>query len=146
MCQKLLQRQEKVIGIDNLNHYYDVRLKEARLAKLQTQPHFKFYKIDIANKTEFDDFIKENSHITQIVHLAAQAGVRYSLTNPFAYTEANVVGHLAILEACRKLPIKHLVYAAAHLYTAQIKSCHFQLTTRLINLFHCMLPQSVVRN
>ncbi|HXH54146.1 MAG TPA: NAD-dependent epimerase/dehydratase family protein [Gammaproteobacteria bacterium] len=113
VCQKLLQRQEKVIGIDNLNHYYDVRLKEARLAELQTQPHFKFYKIDIANKTEFDDFIKENPHITQIVHLAAQAGVRYSLTNPFAYTEANVVGHLAILEACRTLPIKHLVYASS---------------------------------
>ena len=113
VCQKLLQRQEKVIGIDNLNHYYDVRLKEARLAKLQTQPCFDFYKIDIANKIEFDHFIKENSHITRIVHLAAQAGVRYSLTNPFAYTEANVVGHLAILEACRKLPIKHLVYASS---------------------------------
>lgn len=113
VCQKLLQRQEKVIGIDNLNHYYDVHLKEARLAELQTQPNFQFNKIDIANKTEFDHFIKENAHITQIVHLAAQAGVRYSLTNPFAYTEANVVGHLAILEACRKLPIKHLVYASS---------------------------------
>lgn len=113
VCQKLLQRQEKVIGIDNLNHYYDVRLKEARLAELKSQPHFEFYKIDIANKTDFDDFIKKNTHITRIVHLAAQAGVRYSLTNPFAYTEANVVGHLAILEACRTLPIKHLVYASS---------------------------------
>ncbi len=113
VCQKLLQRQEKVIGIDNLNAYYDVHLKNARLAELQAHPHFEFYKIDIANKTEFEHFINENTHITQIVHLAAQAGVRYSLTNPFAYTEANVVGHLAILEACRKLPIKHLVYASS---------------------------------
>ncbi len=113
VCQKLLQRQENVIGIDNLNHYYDVRLKEARLAELQSQPRFEFHKIDIANKTEFDHFISQHADITQIVHLAAQAGVRYSLTNPFAYTEANVVGHLAILEACRKLPIQHLVYASS---------------------------------
>ena len=113
VCQKLLQRQEKVIGIDNLNHYYDVHLKEARLAALQTHAHFDFYKIDIAHKTDFDHFIEENPDITQIVHLAAQAGVRYSLTNPFAYTEANVVGHLAILEACRKLPLTHLVYASS---------------------------------
>jgi UDP-glucuronate 4-epimerase len=113
VCQRLLQLQEKVIGIDNLNHYYDVRLKEARLAQLTTQPNFQFHKIDIANKTEFDPFIKENGHITRIVHLAAQAGVRYSLTNPFAYTEANIVGHLAILEACRTLTIKHLVYASS---------------------------------
>lgn len=113
VCQKLLQRQENVIGIDNLNHYYDVHLKEARLAQLQKQPNFQFHKIDIANQSEFAPFIKNNPQITRIVHLAAQAGVRYSLTNPFAYTEANVVGHLAILEACRTLPIKHLVYASS---------------------------------
>lgn len=113
VCQKLLQRQEKVIGIDNLNHYYDVHLKESRLAELKAHSNFQFHKIDIANKSDFDNFIKANPHITRIVHLAAQAGVRYSLTNPFAYTEANVVGHLAILEACRTLPIKHLVYASS---------------------------------
>jgi UDP-glucuronate 4-epimerase len=113
VCQKLLKRHQKVIGIDNLNHYYDVHLKKARLAQLQSKPHFQFHKIDIANKAEFDAFIKNNPQITRIVHLAAQAGVRYSLTNPFAYTEANVVGHLAILEACRTLSIEHLVYASS---------------------------------
>lgn len=112
-CQCLLQLKETVIGIDNLNSYYDVNLKKARLAQLQGQPKFTFYPINIADKMAITTLIAQHANIDRIVHLAAQAGVRYSLTHPYDYTEANVVGHLTILEACRTLPIKHLVYASS---------------------------------
>lgn len=113
VCHHLLQRDEHVIGIDNLNDYYDVRLKKARLERLQAKPHFEFFQMDIANHSAIKDFVEKYPNIDRIIHLAAQAGVRHSLTHPYAYTEANVVGHLAILEACRSLPIKHLVYASS---------------------------------
>lgn len=113
VSQRLLERQEKVIGIDNLNDYYDVNLKKSRLAKLTPQQNFQFVHLDIADKKAMEDFVKAHPQITRIVHLAAQAGVRYSLINPYAYTEANITGQLAILEACRKLPIEHLVYASS---------------------------------
>jgi len=113
-CQTLLKRGEHVIGIDNLNDYYDVKLKQARLAQLQANKSFKFYPLDIANRTAIENLVKEHSNISRIVHLAAQAGVRYSLVNPYAYTEANTTGHLTILEACRALPnLEHLVYASS---------------------------------
>lgn len=113
-CLNLLKRGENIIGVDNLNDYYDVNLKKARLAQLQANPHFKFYPYNIADKTAIEDLVKKHSNIDRIVHLAAQAGVRYSLVNPFAYTEANIQGHLTILEACRALPnFKHLVYASS---------------------------------
>jgi UDP-glucuronate 4-epimerase len=113
-CQTLLSRGEKVIGVDNLNDYYDVRLKQARLEQLQANKHFEFYLINIADRAAVENLVKEHSDISRIIHLAAQAGVRYSLINPYAYSEANVLGHLTILEACRRLPkLKHLVYASS---------------------------------
>lgn len=113
VCRHLVERGENVLGIDNLNDYYDVRLKEARLKKLQSHPNFTFYKLDISQKVDMEAFFNKNRAIDRIVHLAAQAGVRYSLINPYAYTNTNIEGHLCILEACRKLPIKHFVYASS---------------------------------
>ncbi len=113
VCQYLLQRNETVIGIDNLNDYYDVRLKEARLEQLNAHQNFEFCRLDIANREAMESFVKLHPDVDRIVHLAAQAGVRYSFLNPFAYSEANLTGHLTILEACRNLPIKHLVYASS---------------------------------
>ncbi len=112
VANALLARGEEVVGVDNLNDYYDVRLKEARLAHLQAQKNFSFHKIGIAEKEPMLALAVSNP--THIVHLAAQAGVRYSLIKPFAYTEANVTGHLVMLELARQLPdLKHFVYASS---------------------------------
>ncbi|NOT85616.1 MAG: NAD-dependent epimerase [Methylococcaceae bacterium] len=109
---RLLERGDHVIGIDNLNDYYDVNLKLARLARLQSYPHFKFLKLDIADRQAMADlFATEN--LQRVVHLAAQAGVRYSITNPHAYIESNIVGFLNILEGCRHHNLEHLVYASS---------------------------------
>lgn len=113
ICQRLLQREEQVIGVDNLNDYYDVRLKLARLEQIQTDKNFQFYQLDTANKADIESLANRHPNINRIVHLAAQAGVRYSLVNPYAYVDANVLGYLTILELCRKLPIEHLVYASS---------------------------------
>jgi len=110
----LLKRGETVIGVDNLNPYYDVSLKKARLAQLCSQPTFKFYPSDIADKDAMMDLAVKEPEIRAIIHLAAQAGVRYSLTHPHAYTEANLTGQLNILEMCRHLKnFKHLIYASS---------------------------------
>lgn len=112
LCQKLLARGDEVIGIDNYNAYYDVNLKSARAKQLKQQTHFTEYKIDIANRKAMEqcfDTVKP-SHV---VHLAAQAGVRYSLDNPHSYTESNLVGFTHILEGCRQHHINHLVYASS---------------------------------
>ncbi|HLA36439.1 MAG TPA: NAD-dependent epimerase [Rhodocyclaceae bacterium] len=112
VCQRLLARNDEVIGVDNLNDYYDVALKEARLARLQAQPGFRFVRKDVANRegiaTLFADTQPE-----RVVHLAAQAGVRYSLKNPHAYVDSNLVGFVNILEGCRHQEIGHLVYASS---------------------------------
>jgi UDP-glucuronate 4-epimerase len=113
VCEYLLKRQETVIGIDNLNDYYDPNLKKARLKILQAYKNFHFEPLDLSDRKAMSQFTDKHPNIERIVHLAAQAGVRYSLQNPFAYTDANIQGHLAILEACRKLPLKHLVYASS---------------------------------
>ncbi len=113
VSQGLLQRGEKVVGIDNLNPYYDVNLKNARLEQLKKQKNFEFQQIDIADKAGMATFCQKYPDIDRIVHLAAQAGVRYSLSNPQAYAESNVVGYLNVLEACRVLPIRHCVYASS---------------------------------
>jgi UDP-glucuronate 4-epimerase len=110
----LLKNNHQVVGIDNLNAYYDPDLKKARLAQLTNFPNFKFYKIDVADKLGMQDFLKSNSEIQFIVHLAAQAGVRYSLENPHAYVDSNVTGQLNMLEMCKNLPVlKHFVYASS---------------------------------
>jgi UDP-glucuronate 4-epimerase len=111
---RLLQRGEKVIGIDNLNDYYDVSLKEARLEQLANFTDFKFIKQDIADKTGMEDLWAKHGPFKRVVHLAAQAGVRYSLQNPYAYITSNCMGHLTVLEMCRHTEgFKHLVYASS---------------------------------
>ncbi len=110
----LLARGERVVGIDNLNDYYDVRLKEARLRRFEGRNGFTFRKLDIADHRAVMALKDEFKDIDRIVHLAAQAGVRYSLVNPFAYMDANGTGHLAMLEFARHLPeCKHMVYASS---------------------------------
>lgn len=109
---QLLERGDEVVGIDNLNDYYDVNLKLARLARLQSYPRFKFIKQDIADRQAMADlFANENPQ--QVVHLAAQAGVRYSITHPHAYIDSNIVGFMNILEGCRQIGVEHLVYASS---------------------------------
>lgn len=109
---RLLERGERVIGLDNVNDYYDVRLKKARLAKLKPFKQFTFTKIDLADRTKMRKLFAEQP-IAKVVHLAAQAGVRYSLVNPHAYTDSNIEGFLNILEGCRHAKVKHLVYASS---------------------------------
>jgi UDP-glucuronate 4-epimerase len=114
LCESLLARGEKVIGIDSLNTYYDVTLKEARLAQLERKTGFSFHRINIADTEAILDLAARNTNVTHIVNLAAQAGVRHSLTHPRDYTNANLDGFLEILELARHLPrLKHLVYASS---------------------------------
>ena len=111
---QLLQRGERVVGIDNLNDYYDVSLKEARLQQLANFKDFTFVKQDIADKSGMEKLWADHGPFTRVVHLAAQAGVRYSLTNPYAYITSNCMGHLTVMEMCRHTPgFKHLVYASS---------------------------------
>jgi UDP-glucuronate 4-epimerase len=113
VAEALLTRGDIVLGADNLNNYYDVRLKEARLARLRQRPGFGFYRVDISDKQAVGDMMAGHSDISHIVHLAAQAGVRHSLVDPYAYVQANVMGHLVVLEIARDLPgLRHLVYAS----------------------------------
>ena len=112
VAMRLLNRGDQVIGLDNINDYYDVRLKQARLAQLTPHERFRFVKLDLSNRQGMRDFFAGES-IRRVVHLAAQAGVRYSLTNPHAYTESNIEGFLNILEGCRLSRIEHLVYASS---------------------------------
>ena len=109
---RLLERGEKVIGLDNVNDYYDVRLKKARLAKLKPFKQFTFTKTDLANRVKMRNLFAEQP-IAKVVHLAAQAGVRYSLVNPHAYMDSNIEGFLNVLEGCRHAKVQHLVYASS---------------------------------
>ena len=102
----------KVIGLDNMNDYYDVRIKEARLAELQRFANYTFIKGNLADK-DLINSIFEQYHPNIVVNLGAQAGVRYSITNPDAYIESNMIGFYNILEACRHYPVEHLVYASS---------------------------------
>jgi UDP-glucuronate 4-epimerase len=112
VAKRLLDRGDAVIGLDNLNDYYDVRLKEARLAQLTPYRDFRFIKLDLANRQGMRDLFAEEP-IRRVIHLAAQAGVRYSLVNPHAYTESNLEGFMNILEGCRRVKVEHLVYASS---------------------------------
>ncbi len=114
VCRALLARGNAVVGIDNLTDYYDVRLKEARLAQLAPQGAFRFERIDIADKAAMLALFDRERQTTRVVHLAAQAGVRHSLIDPYAYVASNVLGHVTVLEAARRLPrLEHLVYASS---------------------------------
>lgn len=112
VAQSLLSRGESVIGVDNLNDYYDVGLKKARLARLVRLPHFEFEQLDVVDASALTRCFKDHQ-VRRVVHLAAQAGVRYSITNPQAYGSANLVGFLNILEASRRQEVEHLVYASS---------------------------------
>ena len=112
LTQGLLRRGDSVFGVDNLSTYYDVRLKQARVDRLKAHPHFRFELIDIASRQGMASLFAMN-RFDAVVHLAAQAGVRYSLTNPHAYVDANLVGFINVLEGARNHGAKHLVYASS---------------------------------
>lgn len=112
LAQRFLQRGDEVVGIDNLNDYYEVGLKQARLAQLEGRPGFRFLKLDIVDRTAVPALFKE-FRPQRVAHMAAQAGVRYSLTNPHAYVDSNLVGFVNILEGCRHHGVEHLVYASS---------------------------------
>lgn len=112
LSRKLCRLGFSVTGIDNINDYYDVNLKHSRLEILKTNAKFKFHKLDLINRTGMKSLF-DGQQFDYVVNLAAQAGVRYSLTNPYAYLDSNVNGFLNVLEACRTYKIKHLIYASS---------------------------------
>ncbi|MGL5487218.1 MAG: GDP-mannose 4,6-dehydratase, partial [Shewanella sp.] len=112
VSKRLCAMGHEVVGIDNLNDYYDVELKLARLAPLEALSNFRFIKLDLADREGIAKLFAQQG-FQRVIHLAAQAGVRYSLENPLAYADSNLVGHLTILEGCRHHKIEHLVYASS---------------------------------
>ena len=112
ICRKLLDRGDHVTSLDNLNDYYEVGLKLARLEQVKNHKNFKFHKLDIVDRSGLDSFFRHN-RFDGIVHLAAQAGVRYSIDHPSVYIDSNLVGFANILEGCRHSEIAHLVYASS---------------------------------
>ncbi len=121
LCQKLLERGDDIVGVDNQNDYYDPKIKEARVEILSKYPKYKHYNSDITDRDSLDRIFEENSPKI-VVNLAAQAGVRYSIENPLAYINSNIVGFANILESCRHQKVKHLVYAStSSVYGANTK-------------------------
>ncbi|MXP60947.1 NAD-dependent epimerase [Pantoea sp. Taur] len=112
VSQRLLAAGHQVVGIDNLNDYYDVSLKQARLDQILQYPEFIFLKMDLADRQAISSLFAEHA-FDRVIHLGAQAGVRYSIDNPHAYADANLIGHLNILEGCRHHKIGHLLYASS---------------------------------
>lgn len=112
VCRYLLARGDQVVGIDNLNDYYEVELKHARLDELKPSREFRFVRMDIADRAAMASLFAAEG-FERVVHLAAQAGVRYSLENPHAYADSNLLGFLNVLEGCRQAKIEHLVYASS---------------------------------
>lgn len=112
LAQRLCQEGLEVVGIDNLNSYYSVKLKQARLQQLARWPNFRFQRLDIAEPDALLQLFARQP-FSEVIHLAAQAGVRYSLDNPGAYGQANLIGFLNVLEACRRHPTGHLIYASS---------------------------------
>ncbi|MGD0885100.1 MAG: NAD-dependent epimerase [Thermodesulfovibrionales bacterium] len=112
LCKRLLDDGSTVIGLDNLNDYYDVKLKTARLAQLQGEKDFTFVKVSLEDRASIAELFARE-HFDVVVNLAAQAGVRYSLINPHAYIDSNIVGFLNVLEGCRHTNVKHLVFASS---------------------------------
>jgi UDP-glucuronate 4-epimerase len=112
LSHRLLERGDQVIGLDNINDYYDVSLKQARLDRLIDEPDFEFIKMDVADREGIDALFRERK-FNRVAHLAAQAGVRYSIQNPHAYMDSNIIGFCNILEGCRHNKVEHLVYASS---------------------------------
>ena len=109
---RLLARGDEVVGLDNLNDYYSVQLKQDRLARLTSHPQFRFVQLDVADRPGMQALFA-NEKFDRVIHLAAQAGVRYSLQNPHAYIDSNIVGFMNVLEGCRHSQVQHLVYASS---------------------------------
>jgi UDP-glucuronate 4-epimerase len=132
VAEALLARGDSVVGVDNLNDYYDVRLKAARLERLRGQAGFAFHRVDVSGKEAVGALVAAEADIGGIVHLAAQAGVRHSLVDPYAYVQANVMGHLVVLEAARRLPgLRHLVYASTSSVYGLNEAMPFRETDRV---------------
>ena len=113
-AEALLARGDAVIGLDNLNPYYDVRLKEARLARLTARAGFRFHRVDIADRAAVEAVFQQHPEATRVAHLAAQAGVRHSLVDPYSYVQSNLMGQVVLLEAAKRLPrLDHFVYASS---------------------------------
>ncbi len=132
LAKRLLALGCKVTGLDNLNDYYDVSLKESRLAELEIYDNFSFVKVDISDKAAVDRIFAEVKP-NVVVNLAAQAGVRYSIENPQAYIDSNVVGFFNILEACRANPVEHLVYASSSSVYGNSDKVPFSVDDRVDN-------------
>jgi len=109
---RLLARGDEVVGLDNMNDYYSVQLKRDRLARLTTHPNFRFVQMDVADREAMPKLFAQE-RFDRVIHLAAQAGVRYSLQNPHAYIDSNIVGFMNVLEGCRHAQVQHLVYASS---------------------------------
>ena len=121
VTKRLLERGDAVVGIDNLNPYYDPKLKEARLQQFRDFDRFEFVRLDVADRAEMASLFRQRRP-QRVIHLAAQAGVRYSVENPHAYVDSNVTGFLNVLEGCRHNDVEHLVYAStSSVYGANTK-------------------------
>jgi len=132
VAEALLARGETVIGLDNLNPYYEVRLKEARLDRLRAKPGFTWHQVDISDRHAIAPVIEQHKDISEIVHLAAQAGVRHSLVDPYSYVQSNVMGHLVMLEAARQISgLRHFVYASTSSVYGANQELPFRETDRV---------------
>jgi len=131
VAEALLARGEAVVGVDNLSPYYDVRLKRARLDRLHARPGFVLHELDVADRHAVAPLFERHA-FSEIVHLAAQAGVRHSLVDPYAYVQTNVMGHLVMLEAARRLPaLRHFVYASSSSVYGANQAMPFRETDRV---------------
>ncbi len=132
VAEALLARDDTVVGLDNVNPYYDVRLKAARLDRLRSKPNFSFHQLDISDRAAVADVFGRNKTVSEIVHLAAQAGVRHSLVDPYSYVQSNVMGHLVMLEAARRLiGLRHFVYASTSSVYGANQDLPFRETDRV---------------
>lgn len=132
VCQRLLQAGHAVVGLDNLNDYYDPALKDWRLAQLTPYADFTFVKLDLADRQAMATLF-QRQQFARVIHLAAQAGVRYSIDNPFAYVDSNLVGFMSILEGCRHNHVGHLVYASSSSVYGMNAKVPFSETDRVDN-------------
>ncbi len=130
LCKRLLEMGKQVIGIDNMNPYYDVTLKQGRVEILKTHEGFSFHKIDLVDRSALDDIFNEYD-FEVVCNLAAQAGVRYSLTDPFSYEKSNLEGFLNILELARKYKLQNLVYASSSSVYGKNKKVPFSIEDRV---------------
>jgi len=122
VSRRLLEREDQVVGVDNLSDYYDVRLKQDRLAQIAEEPHFRFERLDLVDR-DSTAALFDRGRFDTVIHLAAQVGVRYSLENPHAYVGSNLVGFFNVLEGCRQHGVKHLVFASSSsVYGANTKT------------------------